>query len=178
LAKVNQLDLTSSFIDLGFEGFVEISQHDEDVIYHLPRFIIRFIQPGDQPSVKHIHLDLFTLLIARKAPASSERKRIPISLHLDRINNGHMLRDVTFVVPKHLVLEADYLVFSVDGEISIEISSDSVPESYNHRVIGRAAWPITALGNRSVDDPLARRPKVIHKQPADPDDPCAPERIR
>jgi hypothetical protein len=171
----NRLDLTSTFTDLNFVGFVEILQSDETVIYRFPEFTINFVAPS-KDVVKHIKLDTFSALVAQYPPETSTRESVPISLALDMENTCHTLSNIEFQFPKRAIVRSEYVNFGVWGEIIIELLGETwiLPG----KTVGRAVWPISAEGNRWIENPGARRPQVRYKTPTDPDDPCAPERIR
>jgi hypothetical protein len=171
----NRLDLTSTFTDLSFEGFVEILQNDEAVIYRFPEFTIGFVVPPENV-VKHIRLDTFSALVAQNPPETSTRDSVPISLTLDMENTRHTLSNIEFQLPKRAIVGSEYIKFGVQGEIIIErIGETGVLPG---KIVGRAVWPISATGNRWIENPGARRPQIRYKTPTDPDDPCARQRIR
>jgi len=171
----NRLDLTSTFTDLSFEGFVEILLNDETVIYRFPEFTMGFLAPPENV-VKHIRLDTFSALVAQNPPATSTRDSVPISLALDMENTRHTLSNIEFQLPKRAIVGSEYVKFGVEGEIIIELIGETLVMP--GKIVGRAVWPLSATGNRWIENPGARRPQIRHKTPTDPDDPCAPERIR
>ncbi|MBY6239655.1 hypothetical protein [Methylosinus sp. Sm6] len=173
--SANRLDLTSTYIDLSFEGFVDISRDDDTVIYRFSGFVIRFVTTSTN-AIKYIKLDMFSIGIAHAQPEKSLRGYVTICSTLNAENPRQILPNIEFRLPSEAVIECDYVCFSVRGEITTKFveKAGGLPDE----VSGRAIWPITAPGNRWIENPDARRPEIRYKRPADPSDPCAPEWIR
>ncbi len=174
----NSLDLSGSFTELGFEGFVDISQEADAVIYSFKKFTIRFIAAPDERFNKHIDLDSFSILAAQKIPEESTRDFIPISLALDLQTTSHTLSDIRFQIPTSTVITSKYLMFGVHGNRTMQIFDEQWVRTTGRTRVDRAVWPISAKGNRWLENPEREHPTVHYKVPADPNDPCAPERIR
>lgn len=173
--RANRLDMTSDFTDLAFEGVLEISREDDSVIYRFSELTIAFLPPSKEV-VKHIELDAFSVLLAREPPQAHIRREVAISATLDADNVRRRLELVEFRLPPAAIVSSDYIAFGLRGVVSTKFVAPlpGLPPE----IVGRAIWPISARGNRWVENPDARRPQIRYKTPDDPNDPCAPERIR
>jgi hypothetical protein len=178
------LDLTGDYTGIIFRGVVEISEDADHCVYRLPDLEVELAPPSRawiEPSalIQYVRMAAFT---AESRTDHERRKvfeqRLPITAALDTPGATCRFRDITFRAPKRAIADAEYVVFSLGGR-SMARSQDPLwlklhPDGFDHAV----TWPMSARGN--FLGWMGQRPlrRAIYRTPSDPNDCCAPEKVR
>lgn len=162
------LDLTSKFTELTFRGSVEIVDSGDCCAYHFKDFEIEFVAMPNEFATKKIQLTYFSVGGGRTVNEFS-----PLAVNFINTGDIHRVTDLTFNLAKTALSEVKYLKFAVRG-----IRTLAWTRLYGGDIkVDRCVWPITARGNIIEERYDIFGVEQKHREPADPHDCCAPEKV-
>jgi hypothetical protein len=178
------VDMTGQYIELQFLGNVFVQRTDELCIYRFPSLAVKLLPSTDVRFRRTSHIQRFRMIAVAPGLASEKRQlveeKVPLSIELEQPDATGKAADIVFRVPKSIAEMAEYVAFNLGGRSTLHVHDDELAKTLGRTRDHQVAWPIAArsniLGRRQLADGSFRG--VIRKTPTDPNDWCAPEKIR
>ena len=170
-----RLGLSASFTDLGFRGAVEIVESGDFCVYRFEGFEFAFVSAPDPRVTKTVQLTHFRLSAYNET--SPQRHYLPFDAELSLANPIAPAFNGSFSISRTVVLASEYLTFAVTGWFHTEMHDEELCKIVGKRKRDGAVWPITARSNQ-IEEERPRFGPIRYRQPLDPNDCCAPERVR
>jgi hypothetical protein len=185
-------DLTSSFLDLGFIGSIQIKESGDECIYEIPSLTIRFLKIAGRLT-KTIYLDQFRIVVVASDEARKTKgikgylleRRDPLLPPLTLFESEERSLAIKFSLPKRLLRDAEYLGLAVVGRPILQDDGrfallDSAARASVLEGGRRATWPISARANilSQTTSPDGEHGRRVYRTPHDPHDDCSSAKIR
>lgn len=178
------VDITSSFLNLSFEGIVNTADAGEYCVYRIPALTIRFTR-REGLAATAINLDAFRVAVfaAEKPNPKLLEFRYPLVAALTSSENETRAQNIEFTIPKAILRQAEYVALAVAGQpvLTLDGPLAKLPPEDKARVLqGHALWPISAIPNIASENvsPDGEYGRRIYRRPANPDDDCSSVKIR
>jgi hypothetical protein len=172
------VDLTGGFTELAFKGFVEIFEDERACNYRFIDFVVEFRAPRHKDYTKTIQLE--SLGISGFAPGGGRCifEGWPLAVEFSTPGDVATISNAIFSFAKQKILDAEYVAFGLWGTRVKEIHDPTLARITGERKVDRCVWPVAAKGNQIKDENRSRFAMPKYRTPADPNDCCAPEKIR